>query len=289
MTITVSPPKCLGNATSNTFVIAMGRKKSKGAWEKVESMFLDDMEELASSHNLFYHGGIQKIVPCYIKNFAWLSDKAERNGLTGTIGHGSNLHRCFGVAGVIQTPSCKLDKLSAFLTKEQDGRKKTVFGWSQQYISRPKDAIPNGAIFPSCGWCRKEGLTKMGLAIKENGKNPSACEGCADWDIIDARPSNLSLTFPSHRDYPTFQTEGSPVSAPKGRDAFHEEPHQLPFVRVTWGFMKAACCFAFYQASRPKKGWTKTATVCYLKHCGVSKSSLYGSSKLFVQNGHQFT
>lgn len=109
-TMTISPPKCLINGTENTFAVALGLKKAKAGWRKVEARFREELESLTRSCKpiMFFHGGLQKMVPCFLRRYAVLSDKAERNGLTGTLGCGSDIHKCYGVTGRIQTPGCDI-------------------------------------------------------------------------------------------------------------------------------------------------------------------------------------
>ncbi len=266
-TLTVSPPKNLVNATDNTFAVALGLKKAKG-WKKVEEMFRAEVEELCNSKEpiLFYHGTTQKMVPCFFRRFAVLSDKQERNTLTGTLGCGSNIHRCFGISGAINTPSCKIPELKEFFSEESRGKATSNYGWSYDFIEQNA----NGAAYPSCASCRKIGLQKI-LGLKRTNAKTKKCGLCENWDLIaPTESSNKKLQFPVHKDYPKSFCEGSPVPAPEGRNVFREGI-SLPMVRITWQLMSQACKFAFYQASRPHNHcWNKGETVCYLKHCGVS-------------------
>ena len=263
---TVSPPKDLVNATSNTFAVALGLKKAKG-WAEVERRFRAELEELTSSPEptLFYNGILQKRVPCFIKRFVVMSDKAERNGLTGSLGCGSDTHRCFSISGKIQTPSCKLEELDKFFAAERKGRFQTMFSWADAFVSR--DGNANGAVFPACTNCRKRTLMKLGFQFHDMDLG-SPCNACSNWDLLPQH-KGATLDFPMHQDYPRSMTAGSPVPPPKGRDVFQEEG-TLPFVQLDWAFMKQACKFAFFQASRSRKAWNKAMTTCYLKHCGVS-------------------
>lgn len=276
-TFTVSPPKCLINGTENTFAVALGLKKAKG-WRKVEGMFRQEVEELTSASEpvLFYHGALQKMVPCFFKQFAVLSDKAERNGLTGTLGCGSDVHRCFGLSGKVQTPSCKVEKLEQFLSKEMQGQAKAKVGWSHEFIN-PGNA--NGAKLPSCPACRKSAVEVLMTGCNAAATTNPSCRQCCNWDLLS--PEGASLVFPAHKDYPKIISAGSPVPPPKGRDTF-QEGHSLPFMPISWHSMKQACKFAYYQASRPRNPWTKATTVCYLKHCGISTAladELYAAAK----------
>ena len=279
-TITVSPPRNTLSTSLNTLPVAMGLKKAKG-WADVERLFRKDLEELTSTKEpiLFYNGAIQKVIPCFIRRFAVLSDKIERNGLTGTLGCGSDIHRRFAYSGKIQTPSCKLDEIHRHLKKEKEGKITSKFGWSDVFVARSQDA--NGSTFPSCPACRKSRLRAIGIEFADEalGHPDSCCAQCADWELI---PKNaVRLDFPPHKDYPRAATEGCSVVAPAGRDVFEEEM-RLPFIELNWTVMKQASKFAFYQASRPKQSWTKASTVCYLKHCGVGTEhaeSVYDAAK----------
>ena len=284
---TVSPPKHLVNATNNTFPVAMGLKKARG-WTQVENMFRKELEELTTSKKpiLLYNGVLQKVVPYFFRRFVVMSDKAERNGLTGTLGCGSNLHKCFGVSGNIQTPSCNVDEIERCLNQERKNSKALPFGWSGNYVQQNV----NGAIFPACYNCRKMSLQKLGVTFGLDNVNISDCKACSNWNLLPENVS-VSLDFPAHKDYPKSIAEGSPVPPPRGRDVF-EEGISLPFIQIEWDVMKAACKFAFYQASRPKKAWSKGTTTCYLKHCGISNElaeRLYDAAKACSKGKQQDT
>ena len=282
-TFTVSPPKHAANGTDNTFAVALGLKKASG-WKKVEAMFRKELEELtqATEPILLYHGVVQKMVPCFFKRFAVLSDKAERNTLTGTLGCGSNLHKCFGISGNIQTPSCRIHELEEFILQQRNGEASAEYGWSETFIEKESK---NGGIFPSCNACRRAGLQRI-LGLCKDNELDSQCRSCHKWDLVAPAHRKKILRFPPHKDYPQTIEPGSPVPPPTGRDVFGEDVN-LPFVEMSWELMIQACKFAFYQASQ-QKSWTKAGTVCYLKHCGVSAqlaAALYESAKLASKGG----
>ena len=290
-TFTISPPKHLVNGTNNTFPVAMGLKKSTVGWKKVERMFRAEIEELTASKEpiMFYSGVLQRRIPFLFKRFAVISDKAERNGLTGTLGCGSNIHRCFGISGLLQTPSCNVQEIQRQLQQEQSGAATAPeFGWSDKYVYQNS----NGAIFPSCVECRKAGLNKIGIQFEiDYTPSDESCVHCTNWELLPPK-DGASLDFPAHKDYPKAIAEGSPIAAPEGRDVFGVEDQHLPFVRLGWDVMKQASKFAFYQASRPKKAWTKSATSCYLKHCGLSgelAESLFAAAKACSKHNQQDT
>ena len=280
---TISPPKHHVNTRFNTFAVAVGLKKARG-WKEVERLFREDLEALTSSPTpiLFYSGVLQKVIPCFLRRFAVLSDKVERNGLTGTLGCGGDTHRCFGVSGKISTPACKVTAIDRFLRKEWEGKTAPQYGWSEDFVVRSPDM--NGSIFPSCPACRKFGLQQLGVVFPRDlpaNYECSSCSKCTNWELLPANASGVSLEFSVHKDYPTHVTEGSPVPPPNGRHLFEDEM-TLPFVQLSWSFMKQASRFAYYQASRSKYAWTKSGTMCYLRHCGLAtdlSEELFRSAK----------
>ena len=291
---TVSPAMEEINSVNNTFPVAIGLKKAKG-WETVERMWTKEIAELTgvTEPTYFYHGPTEKVLPWFLKDFAVIADRAERPGLTGSLGFGSDTHRCFTVSGKIQTPSAKVKDVHKFIERERKrkGHNTTKFGWSDKFIS--KEGKHNGAFFPACGNCRKKGLRKLGLKFRNDSDVPEStdpCPHCLNWELMAKNPL-VSLDFPVHDDYPSRFTEGSPVPPPEGRNIFTEEKgHKLPFVQLDWALMIQACKFAFYQASRPKRAWTKAQTMMYLKYCGVSlvlAESLHNIAKACATAKHQ--
>lgn len=281
-TFSVSAPKCLINSTDNTFAVALGLKKAKG-WLKVESMFRQEIDELCQSKDPipFYNGALEKLVPCMFKQYAVLSDKQERNGLTGTLGCGSDLHRCFGVAGKVETPSCLVPELEDMLKKQAKGTSKVTYGWSHEFVSTYGNL--NGTVLPSCPSCRKSCVRKLlqpgNFDATQLPMGP--CKECCHWDLTSDKKGAAKLEYAAHKDYPTAATDGSPIPPPKGRDVF-AEGLKLPFIQINWALMIQASKFAFYQASRPARHWTKATTTCYLKNCGISQTladSLYAAAR----------
>ena len=282
---TISPPKHAVNDVRNTFPVAMGLKKSVTGWRKVERLFREELESLTGSTKpiLLYHGRLQKIVPCFFRRMVVMSDKAERNGLTGTIGCGSNSHRCFSISGIVSTPSCKHDELTKFLSSLVARNVKAAYGWSHDFVNF--ESGNNGAVFPSCKKCRQSNLEALGMTFgKKKATNPtttSTCTKCCDWELLPPCQKKASLlAFPTPDNYPTEVSAGSPVPPPVGRDIFGEET-KLPVIQLSWAVMMQGCRFAFFQACR-KRGWTKGTTTTYLRMCGVSTSlsgELYNTAK----------
>jgi hypothetical protein len=267
-TFTMSPPKDLINGTANTCAVALGLKNAKG-WNKVEHMYNKDLQELTSGREpkMFYHGLSQKMVPMFFVRVASIADKVERAVVSGTISYASDAHRTFGISGKVQTPGIFTAAIKAFLDAKEAGG----WGWSDGFVKH--DA--NGAKLAACRNCRRKGLEKLGAL---NTNQPEAdgreCSECANWDLLRTtnEGNEAVMDFRKHDDYPRRIAEGSPVEAPPGRDVFEEsDDGTLPFVKLDWPMMMQACKFAFFQASRPKKkAWTKKATNCYLKYCGVN-------------------
>lgn len=267
---TFGAPKEYINGVDNTFACALGLKGATG-WKTIEKLHNKELAEMSdpSSPESRYFGNVQQCLPTLCQPMAIITDKAERPNETGTLGYQGDTHRRFGVSGKVQTPSCKIRELKKFLKKQAEGKKKGEYGWSNQFISN--EGNPNGATFPACIACRKQGLRMLGIEFPDDddGDDDSSnpCSNCSNWDLLP-KVNSASLDFPVHKDYPTRISEGSPVAPPKGRDVF-AEGIKLPFIKLDWAVLSQACKFAFFQASRPKKGWTQAQTVCYLKHCGV--------------------
>jgi hypothetical protein len=273
-TFTISPPKAMVNGTANMCDVAIGLKTAKG-WNQVEHMFNKDLQDLTSSPvpQLFFHGATQKMVPVFAFRACSLADKVEKAVVTGTISYGGDVHRTYGFLGVIKTPSCKVHEIEAFLRAEEV----RPWGWSFPFVNH--DA--NGAKFPACRKCRRDGLLQLGV-LNNSTNQPEAgrkCAECANWDLMrtynEEEEVKAVLDFPKHKDYPKRIVEGSPVEPPPGRDVFEEnDDGRLPFVKLDWSMMIQACKFAFFQASRPRKKqagiWTQANTTCYLKYCGVN-------------------
>jgi hypothetical protein len=275
-TFTVSPPKDSINGTANTCAVALGLKNAKG-WNKVEHMFNNELLELTSAKEpwVFYNGRTQKMQPMFFWRAVSIADKVEKPVVTGTISFASDAHRTYGVVGKVKTPGIKVE-IKAFLAAEEA----RGWGWSSDFVRQNA----NGAKLPSCRNCRRKGLEKLGaLDTNQPETDGGECSECANWDVM--RTTNEGdgavLDFQKHEDYPRRITEGSPVAAPPGRDLFEEGADgRLPFVKLDWSMMVQACKFAFFQASRPKKAWTKKATDCYLTYCGVNPKVAKGVTNL---------
>ena len=124
-----------GNATDNTFAVALGLKNAPG-WSKVERLFREDLEALCGTDKpiMLYHGVMQKMVPCFFHRAVVLSDKFGKPFLTGTMSFGSDVHRCYGVSGKVETPHCDTRKIETHFQEEQNGKAKREFGWCESFI-----------------------------------------------------------------------------------------------------------------------------------------------------------
>jgi len=267
-TLTISPVKNSINATDNTFPVAIGLKKAPG-WRKVQRMYYLELQELTSSPTpiLFYHGGLQKVIPVFIRQMASITDKMERDQLTSTIGCSSGTHRCFGVSGKITTQLCDTKKLQATIKAQDNSKIHPKFGWSSDCLEKKPKV--NGGKLPACRDCRQRNLEMLGMVFKHQ-KAGTICNKCTNWDLFpDPRHNQENLDFIPNEGYPTWATPESPIAPPNGYDTF-EKGAKLSFQQISYEQMKQACKFAFFQASRPGKVWTQKTVTTYLKHVGVS-------------------
>ena len=268
-TFTISPPKHLVNATDNTFLMGLGPKKATKGWDAVAHMFRKDMEHLTlNGPHMFYRGDLQKIVPTECKRLASLTDKVERPDSTSTIASGSDMHRCFGTVGKIETPKCHVDKVKEFIEAEQLGQTTGEWGWCDAFIDAQGR---NGAKFPTCKSCRKKRLQHLGaIPSRSNQQQSQKCKSCGDWTQWRADDENKKLCFNASKDYPTFSAPGCPVEPPAGREPGLTE---LCPLKLTWNLMISACRFAFYNSSRPtsRSRWNKKTCLEYGRACGIGK------------------
>lgn len=293
MTITFSPPKHLVNATANTFLVAVGLKRYTKGWNEVAHRFRKAIRILCSPEKAIkaYHGEVQKVLPFLFKRYATITDKVERADTTCTIGSSSDQHRCFGVAGQIKTPKCKLEEIKGFLREERLGVFESQWGWCDDFI----DALtnnPTGAKFPACKNCRRKRLQKLGVILPDIPTNRSnqtntvpVCSHCADWSQHSDKKGILN--FPKSKDFPSFYYDECPVQPPPGREV--KEGADLPQVELSFDLMVQATRYAFWHASRPKKGdfWTKAATCEYLRTCGIGaniQTEIYAAAE--AERGH---
>lgn len=274
MTITLAPRKNSINGIQNTFLVAVGLKRSKKGWDKVGHRFNEDIRLLSLQEEPFYvyHGVLRKMVPVCFKRYVSIEDKVERSESTGTIACTSDVHRCYGTLGKIFTPTCDTDAVRLFLAQELLGAHSSQWGWCDQFINRSENI--NGAKFPSCRKCREANLRKLGVI---RNKSPSSevesdtCDICADWVQQDNEHPQDFLDYPVNKHYPHCGLDGCPVQPPKGR-----EPGltHLPQLKLTFDLMICATKYTFYHFSRPKgpeKNWSKLTAMGYLNACGMSE------------------
>ena len=267
MTITLAPPKGLVNATENTFLVAVGLKRYKKGWTEVSHRFREDVRKLSVQEEPFYlyHGVLQKMIPVCFRRYVSIEDKVERPETTQTIGCTSDIHRCFGVLGKIQTPKCDVGGVKDFLAAESTGIQDSQWGWCDQFIDRTEGK--NGANFPSCNECRKRSLWRLGVKSDYNagGAESEKCKDCADWKQYDPADPPSFLQFPAPAGYPHVHRDDCPMESPKGR-----EPGvtHLPQIQLSFPFLIHATKYAFFHLCN--KGWNMTNTKCYLNTCGVS-------------------
>ena len=271
-----APRKSAVNSTDNTFVIAIGLKKAKG-WPEVARRIRNDFRQLSCMDRptMMYHGILRKMVPVFFKQFASIEDKAERPDTTGTLGSGSGLHRRFGYIGRLDTPTCKVDELEAYLENQRNSTvPPSCWGWSQYFV---EDGC-NGSKLPACLQCRRNRLVKLGT-LKDPQNNVTDCKNCCDWELL-GRNSSL-LSYAPGQEYPKLVHDDCPVEAPPGREVNQKE--LLP-VKLGFQMMKQACRFAFFHCSRPRgtSNWTKATCKEYLRNCGLAtkdQEQLYETAK----------
>jgi hypothetical protein len=277
-TITFSPAKDKINSVDNTFILALGLKKSSN-WRKVEHQFRKDMEALSNPDKpLFvYHGGVQKMVPIFVKRIVSLEDKVERADYTATAGHSSNFHRRFGKACHFRTPLCQSDEIAKFLKERKIGLKddKIACGWSFDYVNC---STTNGGRFPSCRDCRLKRIQSLRTNDLSAVAATPQCSSCADWEMSES--TRHLLLFDAPKNYPEmvadpFNLQGvCPVEAPAGREVGLK---RLSYIDVTFKVLVQAVKFAFYNYSRPQhpksrqqpekkvKNWTREQMTAYLQ------------------------
>ena len=278
MTMNCGAPKDKVNGTDNTFPVAIGLKKALG-WRLVEEEVSRQFKELETVDKpiRFYNSKIEKIQAVFVKRFVFLADRPEKAAVTKSVSYSGDAHRCFSVSGKVETAKYDVEAITKLQENERAGKVRSSWNWADPYVLTGNR---NGAKLPSCKACRLKRLQELMVVSPCQGAPvgaPTSCAKCADWNVLE-------LSFAQHQDYPKHYTQGSPVPAPNGRDIFsktfsddcnslqdcQENLVELPFVKLSFPFMKQACQFAFYQASRKKHYWGKGVTVCYLNYCGVS-------------------
>lgn len=275
MSFTCSPPKDKVNASTNTFLLAIGLKKAKG-WRRVHHLLEEDMRALTNTEKpiLVYHGVLEKVIPVVFQDMVTTEDKPERASHTGTISFASDIHRCFGVIGSVRTPRCKTNEAKEYLKKEREaGASTSNYGWSKQFIDSTGD--PSGAKLPSCNRCRKKRLVRLGViedvAWSSSTDATEPCYDCTDWRFTND-PQLGPLRFPKPADYPTWCWDSCPVEPIPGREVDGEED-DLPFIELTFEKIVQSAKYTHYHANQKgnKQFWTKAVCLQYMRCCGVSE------------------
>ena len=299
LTWTFSPPKDSVNGISNSFPACLGPKKSKG-WPEVEHRIQQDTACFGDPSNplYFYHGGLKKVVPVFIKRIASLEDKPERADVTATVNSSSsNQHKCFGKLVHIATPKTyvtKVEKYKREQKREESAEVAFQFGWCDDMIEKKV----NGARLPACIRCRLRRVRRLANNQHSSGMNLNGascgsaevpplrkasqflptCKLCADWSLASNMPSAGLLHFPPPKDYPNKYAPGGPP-APDARPVpahalicpnTGKQKRLLPVVDFTFTMLKQAARFAFYNISQdaPKNRWTKEKYRAYAQACG---------------------
>lgn len=289
-TITFAPPKEMINATSNTFLMALGSKKNSN-WPEVEKEVYKGLKRIsdASKPITVYSLATKTTLQVCFGQFAALEDKVERADATATIAYSSDYHRCFGKIIKVETAKCNITALEEYQRREKEasnvnGKK---WGWSNQFIEdSPKK---NGGFLPACNLCRHRRLQLLGV-VRVRGDEPdeTICERCANWQLEHEGSHVTGLRFSFPPDYPTHANSGCPVAAPAGREVPPNKDGLDIIVKLTNEYLKASVRFAYYN-SRVRKNkqtghrpWTKGNCTAYLRTCGVAKKvyeSVYECAK----------
>lgn len=274
-TLTIAPPKENINATSNTFLMALGVKKNK-AWPEVERMVYRELKELSkpSSPITVYSLATKTTLQVCLGRFAALEDKVERADATATISYSSDYHRCFGKILKIEAPKCAVSELQEHHRREVHGNidDQIKWGWSKGFVNGEGK---NGGFLPSCYVCRQRRLHKLGVPFNV-GLLDNNCILCADWELEPTAPNIAEgLRFAPGKNYPKESNSGCPVAPPIGREVPMDS---LAVISLSQEFLKQAVRFAFYNCSIKKnaalghKPWTKAICSDYLRACGISKT-----------------
>lgn len=281
-TLSLSPEKQRVNATDNTFVFALGLKKSSHNmkdWQALERQYQQDLLDISDSSKPLkvYHGGLRKMVYVHCKRVISMQDKPERADTTYTISHASDYHRCFSKSLKVDAPNIRSLELKALLAQQQtNNANDSKWGWSNDYVVT-QDGM-NGARIPSCYQCRSNRLTKLGVIMNfEADTHNQVCSKCTDW-TLDASQAE-KLCFKPPKDYPKKANENCPVPPPTERQV---PAQQLTLMDLSYQKLISAARFAFFNCSRKKGSWSKTTCLEYLRTCGLSNKiqvELYNAAK----------
>ena len=275
-TITFAPPKEMINATSNTFLLALGSKKNPN-WPEVEKEVYTGLKRIsnASKPITVYSLATKTTLQVCFGQFAALEDKVERADATATIAYSSDYHRCFGKIIKVETAKCNITALEEYQTMEKEAANvnEKKWGWSNQFIENsPKK---NGGFLPACNLCRHRRLQLLGVSVP--GKPDEICGCCANWQLLEHETHVPGLRFSLPADYPTHANSGCPVAAPAGREVPPNKDGLDIIAKLTNEYLKASVRFAYYN-SRVRKNkqtghrpWTKSNCAAYLRTCGVAK------------------
>jgi hypothetical protein len=275
-TITFAPPKEMINATSNTFLLALGSKKNPN-WPEVEKEVYTGLKRIsnASKPITVYSLATKTTLQVCFGQFAALEDKVERADATATIAYSSDYHRCFGKIIKVETAKCNITALEEYQTMEKEAANvnEKKWGWSNQFIENsPKK---NGGFLPACNLCRHRRLQLLGVSVP--GKPDEICGCCANWQLLEHETHVPGLRFSLPADYPTHANSGCPVAAPAGREVPPNKDGLDIIAKLMNEYLKASVRFAYYN-SRVRKNkqtghrpWTKSNCAAYLRTCGVAK------------------
>lgn len=263
-TYTTGNPKDKANAGDNTFTMAIGKKNNPN-WKHVERQFHRDMEQLTNplKPQLFFHGGIKKMVPVVLFELVAIEDKPERAAMTKTL-DGGEFHQCYGKLVKVEEPVLDNGGIMKFLSQSSRGEVSSNWGWSEKYVSK----VSNGGRFGSCYKCRLNRLVQLGMPNGHLIESDYTCNVCADWNLEEPSKSQLMSSPPPSRYPKEAADDACPIPFPVGREPGVKK---LPVVNnLSFEFLLQACRVAYYHGSRTNgKGWNKGQVQAYLRTCGI--------------------
>jgi hypothetical protein len=283
-TASFSTPKGRINSIDNTRLIALGLKKNE-AWPDVEHKFEEDMRLFGNGLKPFmvYHGGLKKIIPVFVRQFACLTDKVERSDITQTLGCTSTIHRQFGqILPIEEAPIVDTKAIQKFLKDMKMGLgKPRQYNWSSSMLSC------NGVseVLPACTICRKNNVDWLRREPSQRDPAIERCENCANWKVSSVTEARLRYAAPPN--YPnqsrTMPSLPDGVVAPHGREPSPLLPptpegaetpiHYLLPIHCDFKTLRDGTRFCFFNAmAKNTIGWNQEISKSYLRSLGINEA-----------------
>jgi hypothetical protein len=283
-TASFSTPKGRINSIDNTRLIALGLKKNE-AWPDVEHKFEEDMRLFGNGLKPFmvYHGGLKKIIPVFVRQFACLTDKVERSDITQTLGCTSTIHRQFGqILPIEEAPIVDTKAIQKFLKDMKMGLgKPRQYNWSSSMLSC------NGVseVLPACTICRKNNVDWLRREPSQRDPAIERCENCANWKVSSVTEARLRYAAPPN--YPnqsrTMPSLPDGVVVPHGREPSPLLPptpegaetpiHYLLPIHCDFKTLRDGTRFCFFNAmAKNTIGWNQEISKSYLRSLGINEA-----------------